>query len=240
MFIFRKLIQITKVQSPCFLLSIPILLFLHSCIEISDDLTIHNDGTGTFKYVVNLSSSKVKINSILALDSLDGKKVPKISEIKQMIDEYKTKLENKEGIHRVKVESDFSNFILRFQCDFDDVQSLQKAIKEIVIEKDKQQEIKEINHTWLDWEENKLIRSVPTLTQQTTKRLKSEDLTRLKEGTYISVTRFDKPIEKCDNNSAKISPNKTACMIKTNTYSLVNNLSILENTIYLSTSKTPQ
>lgn len=211
-----------------------ILFSISACIEISDDLTINSDGSGTFKYVVNLSESKVKVNSILALDSLDGKKVPSISEIKELIKEYQAKIEAKEGISNVKVESDFTNFILRFQCDFTNVAVLQKAIREIVIEKDKQQEFKEINHTWLSWDGTKLTRSVPSLTAQTTQRLKKEDIEKLKEGNYISVTRFDKTIEKSDNPLAKISPSKLACMIRTNTHALVNNLSLLENTIYLS------
>ena len=54
------------------------LLVFQSCIEIMDELTIHDDGSGTLKYAINLSSSRVKVNSILALDSLDGKKVPSI------------------------------------------------------------------------------------------------------------------------------------------------------------------
>ena len=68
---------------------------LGSCIEIFDDLTIHNDGTGTLKYNINLSSSKLKINSILALDSLDGKKVPSIAFIKEEIARIKAKFEKK-------------------------------------------------------------------------------------------------------------------------------------------------
>ena len=54
---------------------------LSACIEILDDIKFNADGSGTFKYTINLSSSKVKINSILALDSLDGKKVPSKNEI---------------------------------------------------------------------------------------------------------------------------------------------------------------
>ena len=52
-----------------------------SCIEISDDLTLNNDGSGTLRYKINLSASKVKVNSILALDSLDGKPVPSKTQI---------------------------------------------------------------------------------------------------------------------------------------------------------------
>ena len=32
-----------------------------SCIEISDDLTLNNDGSGTLRYKINLSASKVKV-----------------------------------------------------------------------------------------------------------------------------------------------------------------------------------
>ena len=58
---------------------------ISSCIEILDDITFNLDGSGTFKYTLNLSSSQVKINSILALDSLDGNKVPSLEEIQQKI-----------------------------------------------------------------------------------------------------------------------------------------------------------
>ena len=62
-----------------------ILITLSSCIEIIDDISFNEDGSGTFKYNINLSSSKVKINSALALDSIDGKKVPSRLEIEAKI-----------------------------------------------------------------------------------------------------------------------------------------------------------
>ena len=76
-------------------------LSVTGCIEIIDDLTLNMDGTGSFKYNINLSSSKVKINSILALDSLDGKRVPSIGEIKQKIDRLDEQLKSESGISNV-------------------------------------------------------------------------------------------------------------------------------------------
>ena len=221
-----------------FLLFLP--LIFTSCIEIIDDISINSDGSGTFKYVVNLSDSKLKVNSILALDSLDGKKVPSMAEIKNIVAEYKIKLEQKEGISNVKVETDYVNFILKFQCDFDNVNDLQNAVKEIAIEKDKKQEFKEIQENWLTWDGSKLIRSVPTLTAETTQKLKKEEADALKTGTYTSITRFDRLIDKVENPKATLSKSNLACMIKTNPYSLIQNLTILENTIYLTNTKKPQ
>jgi hypothetical protein len=208
-----------------------------SCVEIIDDISFKLDGSGTFKYTVNLSDSKVKINSILALDSLDGKKVPDLSDIKEIIAEYKIKLVEKSGISNVKVETDFTNFILKLQFDFEDVQSLQTAIKDIVIEKDKKQQMKEINYVWLIWDGNKLIRSVPNISSDLAKRLKKDETDALKTGSYTSITRFEKVIEKCDNPKANLSKSLQACMVKTNTFALVNNLNLLQNTIYLSGTK---
>lgn len=210
-----------------------ILLFFTSCVEIIDDITVKSDGSGTFKYTVNLSSSKVKVNSYLALDSLDGKKVPSLAEIQQKINFYKEKIEAKEGISNVKVEANYTDFILKFQCDFKSVDALQKAVKEIVIEENKYKELKEINHNWLEWDGTKLTRSVPTLTTQTTEKLKAEDAEALKKGTYVSISRFDRPVEKFDNSNAQLSANKLAVMVRSNTYSLAQNIELLENTIYL-------
>lgn len=212
-----------------------ILLFsLGSCVEIIDDLTVKSDGSGTFKYTVNLSSSKVKINSLLALDSLDGKKVPSIAEIQEKIQYYKAKLEKKEGLSNVKADANFTDFILKVQIDFDNIQSLQKAIKEIVIEENKELESKELDHNWLTWDGTKLTRSISPLPEKASQRIKKEDAEALQKGNYISITRFDRPVEKFENPQAQLSANKLAVMVKTNPYSLSQNTELLENTIYLS------
>ena len=86
---------------------------LSSCIEILDDISFYADGSGDFKYTINLSSSKLKINSILALDSLDGKKVPSIPEIKSKIVDLIEVLNCQEGITDVVVAEDYENFIFK-------------------------------------------------------------------------------------------------------------------------------
>jgi hypothetical protein len=221
------------------LIFIGLFLFMVSCVDIVDDIYIKSDGTGTFKYSVNLSASKVKVNSILALDSLDGKKVPSIPEIKEKINRYKEIIGQKEGISNVKVESDFTNFIFKFQCDFTSVVYLQKALKEFVLEESKNKTFKDLETNWLVWEMNRLSRSVPSMTTDFTSKLKKEDAEALKRGNYMSISRFDKMVEKVDNPAALISANKQAVMIKSTPYALIQNLKVLENIIYLSENKKP-
>lgn len=216
------------------IIAISVALCLGSCVEIIDDLIIKSDGSGTFKYTINLSSSKVKINSILALDSLDGKKVPSIAEIQEKVKFYKEKLEKKEGISNVKIDANYIDFIFKFQCEFANIQTLQKSIKEIIREENADWVNKDADHNWLVWDGNKLIRTIPTLPNSAKGRIKKEDTEALQKGSYISITRFDRPIERFENTQAQMSANKMAVMIKTNPYSLSQNTELLENTIYLS------
>lgn len=210
---------------------------LTSCIEIIDDITLNNDGSGTLKYTINLSSSKVKINSILALDSLDGKKVPTIPEIEERIASFKKKLSAKTGISNVTIESNFTDYIFKLQCDFTNVIALQNALKDVIEEESKEKNIPELEHNWLSWDGTKMTRSIPEITVKKTKDLKTEDIELMKQGNYTSITRFERPVEKFDNSAAILSKNKMAVMIKTNPYALTQNSNILENSIYLSPIK---
>jgi hypothetical protein len=221
-----------------FPLVIAFLLFgLTSCIEIIDDLTVNSDGSGMLKYTVNLSSSKVKVNSILALDSIDGKKVPSIDDIKLKIDQFVKTLDAQNGISNVKAEANYTDFIIKFSCDFTNVTLLQEGLKQSVMSMTKEKSIPELEHNWLTWDGNKLIRSIPEITGKKISELKDSDIEQLKKGTYTSITRFDKVVDKYENQAAQLSKSKMAVMVKTDTYKLKENQDILENTIYLTSGK---
>ena len=222
-----------------FLFSLFTLLFFgfSSCIEIIDDISINEDGSGTFKYTVNLSSSKVKINSILALDSLDGKKIPSINEITKKFDRIVNLLQTKEGISNVDFQSDYTNFLFKVKCDFTSLESLQTAIREIVLSENKGRKIKELNHSWLHFENKALTRSIPQITVAKASEINNRDIELLKKGHYTSITRFDKEISSFKNESGHLSKNKKAVMIRTNPYLLTQNPQLLDNTIYLKESE---
>lgn len=221
--------------------SLLILLFsvfgLSSCIEIIDDVTINNDGSGTLKYTINLSASKVKINSVLALDSLEGQRVPTKDEIETRLNSFSKKLGSKNGISTVSIESNMTDFIFKLSCNFSSIDALQKAIKEVVEEESKDKNMQELDHNWMSWDGQKLSRSIPDITIEKTKSLKSEDVELLKQGTYTSITRFERAVDHFDNTNAILSKNKMAVMIKTNPYLLSQNYNLLENTIYLTPLK---
>ena len=214
-----------------------ILLSFNSCIEIIDDISIKNDGSGTLKYTVNLSSSKIKINSILALDSLEGREVPNIEEIEERILSFKKKLESKPGMSNVTIDYNFTDYILKLQCDFTNVILLQTALKEVIQEESKEKNIPELAQVWLNWDGSKMVRSIPEITVKKTKDFKQEDIELMKKGNYTSISRFERTVDKFDNAAATLSKNKMAVMIRTNPYALTQNSKILENTIYLTPIK---
>jgi len=157
--------------------------------------------------------------------------------MEERIVSFKKKLSAKTGISNVTIESDFTNYIFKLQCDFTSVIALQNALKDVIEEESKEKNIPELDHNWLSWDGTKMTRSIPEITVKKTKEIKSEDIELMKQGNYTSITRFERPVEKFDNTAAVLSKNKMAVMIKTNPYALTQNSNILENIIYLSPIK---
>ena len=206
---------------------------LFSCIEIIDDITVNNDGSGSFKYTINLSSSKVKINSILSLDSLDGKKVPSIADISSKLSKLEVQLADQEGISNLNFTSDYTNFIFKIKCDFSSLKNLQSAVKEIALKENKGRAIPELDIEWLIFENNSLIRSIPHITIAKASQINKADTDLMREGVYTSITRFENEVTESENKSARISKNKKAVMVRTNPYLLIQNPQLLDNTIYI-------
>ncbi|MDG1147174.1 MAG: hypothetical protein P8N52_02595 [Crocinitomicaceae bacterium] len=209
------------------------LLMLSGCIEIIDDLSFNDDGSGTFKYNINLSSSKIKLNSILALDSLDGKKIPSVDELSQKIKTSVAFFKKNAGISAVSVESNFTDFTFKLQCDFASLEDLQRAIRTFIREETKSPLMPELKHDWLSYSGSQFIRSVPLITTKKISEIKFEDRELLKQGTYTSITRFDTEIEDFSNPNGKLSKSKKAMMSRANMYALIQNPNLIDNRINL-------
>ena len=198
-----------------------------------DELTIHDDGSGTLKYAINLSSSRVKVNSILALDSLDGKKVPSIEEIKTKVSLFKKTLSLQNGISNISISENYVDFIFKFECNFVSIDLLQEGLRKTFSITLNDKSILASDFSWLFWDSKVLERSVPSIATNKLNGITENDLSLLKTGTYTSITRFDRGVERFENPLSKLSKDKKALMLRTDTYSLKEKHSLLENTIYL-------
>lgn len=216
-----------------YLFGIVLLFSLNSCIEIIDDISLNDDGSGTFKYNINLSSSKVKINSILALDSLDGKRVPKVTDIESQVNRIIEDLKQQTGISNVEFESDYTEYMFKLKCDFASLEDLQCAVKEVIKSEGKIKEAPELDYDWVTFKDNEMQRSVPQITIKKSKEINQKEIALLKEGTYTSITRFNQEIEHYKNTDAVVSKNNKAIMLRTDPYSLTQNPNLLDNSIRL-------
>jgi hypothetical protein len=198
-----------------------------------DEFIIHDDGSGTLKYAINLSSSRVKVNSILALDSLDGKKVPSIDEIKAKVLLFKKTLTLQNGISAVNVSENYIDFIFKFECNFTNIDLLQEGLCKTFLIISNDDKISESEFSWLSWDSKVLKRSIPSIATDKLQRITKNDLVLLKTGSYTSITRFDRGVERFENPLSKLSKDTKALMLRTDTYSLKEKHSLLENIIYL-------
>jgi hypothetical protein len=216
-----------------FILTICLLFLFSSCIEIWDDLTLNNDGSGNLKYKINLSESKIKVNSILALDSIDGKPVPSKSQISSKINEFVKLLDAQVGISNVLVEENYTDYIFKFSCDFTSVKNLQEGIKLSLAQIANDKWSQPNDQSWLSWDGSTLVRSIPSYISQQIKNYKLENEELLKEGVYTSIARFERPVLRFENKLGTLSKNQMAVMVRTNTFDLKANQHLLDNTIVL-------
>lgn len=214
-----------------------LLFIMPSCIEILDDIKFNIDGSGTFKYTVNLSSSQVKLNSILALDSLDGKKVPSLPEIQEKMEEFRTELSEQEGISNVHIDTNYTQFIFKIQCDFSNVVNLQRGIEKSLHKITTKLNDENLSHDWITYDGQMMVRKIPNLDTWSIPTIKTEDSDLLKKGNYTSITRFENRVNSFENTTAKLSKNKRAVMLRKSALDVFNDHEVMDNIIYVDSTR---
>ncbi len=131
------------------------------------------------------------------------------------------------------MESNYTDFIFKIQFDFSSLKNLQEAVVSIVKSESKGTNYKEIESRWLTFDDDKLVRSIPQITIEKANQFKKEDADLLRLGSYTSITRFERDVVSFENSDAKQAKNNRAVMLRANAYSLTQNPSLLDNTIYL-------
>lgn len=201
---------------------------LFSCVEIIDDITIHNDGSGVWKLKINLSESLVKINSVLALDSINGVKVPTKAEIHQRVISFKNTLANQEGIKSVDIQEDMEHYVWNVSVSFNTTQALENAVVNAL----KEQKINgvKIPVGGIVRKSGDIItKQFPFDLMALKSKVKEEDWRRLSDGKYISIMRFDTEILKNSNSRYSISKNNMATMAGYSIGECIENPSIIDN-----------
>lgn len=219
----KKILKIT------FLIS---LLFLVSCFEIIEEVTLNNDGSGNILFTLNLSKSRTKLNSIMLLDSVNTYKVPSKNEIKKHFTTIVSKIKQTKGVSNVKNTTNFEDFIFTVTCDFTNVNVLNNVISTFgSIEEAKK--IAKNKHFTYSKSNKTFARSYHYNLEREFKKTKTQDRKIIQDASLTTIYRFESPIVSSKNKIARISGSKKAIMLKIAVQDIIDNKNTIKNTIQL-------
>tara|TARA_B100000508_G_C11465858_1_gene282496 strand:+ start:43196 stop:43882 length:687 start_codon:yes stop_codon:yes gene_type:complete len=220
------------------ILTFSLLFSLTGCFELIEDTTIHNDGSGDYKLTLNLSASQTRLNSIMALDSIDGKKVPSEEEIQQELLDFVDRMNAEKGISNTTSSFDSENWIFKFSCSFDSLSVLKSAIYEASQKWSSQKNASDqkLNDIDLNFSNNTYTRKFSANVDEKVKEKvkKDEDFGKLSEGKCVFIQRFDSPIKSINKDYVRVAKNKKASMMMTTPDKIINNPAILDYSVELS------
>ncbi|WP_343611449.1 hypothetical protein [Chryseobacterium oranimense] len=212
-----------------FILFFPLLL-LTSCFDILDKVNVKADGTGEYTIILNASKSKTRLASISKMETINGKKVPKKTEIESKINEAARIFKGTPGISNVKTSMDFDNYIIKLSCNFKKIENINAGLEQLKAK-------------------NILGKMIPT--QIYSQNLEKKTLTRNKVNTfkadydklgkadkeifnnarYTSVMQFENTVKSQTNSAYLLAPNKKAVKLEADILDLIFQKKQLQNTI---------
>jgi len=212
-----------------FILAI-IIFSLTSCFEITEDITIHKDGSGQANYIFNFSQSQTKINALLLLETVNGYKVPSRHQINQKISVFMDSLKMQKGITNVKYSYDEKLFILKLSANFDNVNRLNNGVYQFWQKFDKTNAKKE---RYYNYTKKAFYHQPGNLFHQLYLKLKQADKDVLDGATYTILFRFDQKVVSQTQPEGKISKQGNIVFLKLPLQSIVNQPFLFKNYIVL-------
>jgi hypothetical protein len=208
-------------------------LLFSSCFEILEELQLNDNGTGTFSLTINMSESKVKLNSMMMLDSFQGHKIPKKADIQKQLSHIRNKVNNILGISATQTNFDHNEYVGNIKFNFTNVQQVHTAMKVIM------DEYKIANYSIPNYQyhtQSKTLSRTFTTQAKTIaqyNKLKKEDKEIFQKAKFTSIFRFNKEVSTSNNALSKISKNRKAVMQQTNLHSIITNTTQINNNITL-------
>ncbi len=216
--------------------SVILLFALSGCFELIEDTTIHKDGSGEYKLTLNMSASQTRLNSVMALDSIDGKKVPSSAEMKSEVVDFISCMNQYDGISNANGSLSTDAWILKFNCEFDSLPALKNALIQSSKKwsKDKK-DVSSFDQIKIEFVNNIYKRQ---LSENLDSKFKNkvqedEDYGKLAEGKCVFIQRFDQNIKSVSNSKMRIAKNKKASMLMISPIEIMNDPKILDYQVTL-------
>ncbi|QWT84669.1 hypothetical protein KBP46_14320 [Chryseobacterium sp. PCH239] len=212
-----------------FLLCIP-LLFLTSCFDILDKVNVKADGTGEYTIILNASKSKTRLASISKMETINGKKVPKKSEIENKINEAARIFKGTPGISNVKTSMDFDNYIIKLSCNFKKIENINAGLEKLKAQKILGKMVPTQVYSQ-NLEKKTLIRNKVNTFKADYDKMSKADKEVFTDAKYTSIMQFETPVKSQSNTTYVLSPNKKALKLEADILDVILQKKQIQNTI---------
>ena len=203
-----------------------------SCFDIIDKISLRADGSGEYSVILNASKSKKSLQSISKMETINGKKVPKKSEIESKVNQASNVFKSVQGISNVKTSLDFDNFIIKLSCNFKKIENINSGLEQLkaksIIGKTIPTQLYKQNVA-----EKTFIRNKIGSYKNDYDKLSKADKEVFSDATYTSILQFENVIKSQTNNSYTVSPNKRAIKLNGNILDFILQKKQIQNTISL-------
>ncbi len=178
---------------------------MSSCLELIDDVTFNENGSGQIKLTLNLSKSKTQIEKLLQEDQINGVKIPSISTIDEHIAATVNTLNTTQGISEVSHSFDKKNYILKLNYSFSSIKTLNNSFN-IALNTLIQKEQRISFPIEFRANEKGITKSVNAdFIHSLDKELGGFGFMELGSSSLVSIFRFDSMVNSTSNSSTKIS-----------------------------------
>lgn len=206
------------------------LLLLTSCFDILDKVNVKADGTGEYTIILNASKSKTRLASISKMETINGKKVPKKSEIENKINEAARIFKATPGISNVKTSMDFDNYIIKLSCNFKQIENINAGLEQL--------KAKHILGKMIPTQIYSQSIQKKSLTRNKVNTFKADydkmgkgDREVFNDAKYTSIMQFENTVKSQTNSSYVLAPNKKAVKLEANILDVIFQKKQLQNTI---------
>lgn len=167
------------------------------------------DGSGEYAVILNASKSKTRLQSISKMETVNGKKIPKKSEIENKVKAASDIFRTVAGISNVKTSLDFDNFIIKLSCNFRKIENINTGLEQLkaknIIGKAIPTQLYKNNTA-----EKTFIRNKIASYKNDYDKLSKADKEVFSNATYTSILQFENLIKSQTNNAYTMSHNKKA------------------------------
>jgi hypothetical protein len=183
------------------------LFLFSSCFEIVEEVDLKSNGSGHLTYTLNLSQSKERLHTIMALDSISGMNVPSKQKIEGKIQAAMTVISGLHGISNPLIKKDYENFIFVAELDFESMEKLNAAVAKL------HEELSPFGlafkNVFVSTPED-LTRNIDVHTLNFLRFLEQKNRNILQNAQYTVIYRLEKPIREIEGKGIKSKNGRAA------------------------------